>query len=163
MRGNPLARLTFAAMAMAAFTLTAPAHAVDYSGDAHCFSGSASEYDDPQTRYANGTMSDPDQVAAVEELDSSMWSLRLTNQPFVLEREVFRNSRSIILEERSSTYGFLRTWSSIALERARERRARRTGSRYLLVRPEMKKLARERSEVRILKRKPCNPHILYLG
>ncbi|MEM9734532.1 MAG: hypothetical protein AAF903_13750 [Pseudomonadota bacterium] len=156
MRGNPFARLIFMVTLMAApFTMNT-AHAVDYSGEAHCFSGAESAYESPQTRYANGTLSDPDQVAAVEELTRRMWKLRLSSDLLASEQEVHA-------ADRPNGYSFLRTWSSIELDRAQEHRNRRTGSRYILVRPEMKQLARERSELRILKRKPCNKHILYLG
>ncbi|MEL7230772.1 MAG: hypothetical protein AAGK38_12845 [Pseudomonadota bacterium] len=163
MRGNPFARFSFLATLLAVPFTFNTAHAVDYSGEAHCFSGPKTAYESPQTRYANGTLSDPDQVAAVEELTRRMWKLRLSNAPLAFEREVSQETRSSLLDERSSRYSFLRTWSSIQLDRAQERRNRRTGSRYIMVRPEMKQLARERSELRILKRKPCNKHILYLG
>lgn len=142
------------------------AHAVEQSSDAHCFTRSAHTGDAalyPEDRYANGTMQDDNNVKAMEELTNRHWSLRLSGLPFEQDRVVFTNQFENGLNGKEIRYSIFDADASIFLEEARERFNRRTGSRYMYVTPSMKQLARDRSEIRSLKQKPCNKHILYLG
>lgn len=137
------------------------ASALDYSSEDHCFANSRNRAVlHAEDQYANGSMQDPEKVSAVEELTNRHWQLRLSNLPFTYDGQIFRGSFG---NASTREYGFLDALTSIMLERAEERRNRQTGSRYLYVKPQMKLLARERGQIRSLKQKPCNPHILYLG
>ncbi|MEE9375437.1 MAG: hypothetical protein V3V04_03790 [Rhizobiaceae bacterium] len=136
---------------------TTSASAIDYSGEAHCFkNGVSTDMLYPEDEYANGQLQDEGQIQAVEELTKRQWKLRLSNLPFVVERRNWRahpgNHQRI-----GGAFG------SIILERAQRRANRRTGSKYMYVTPDLKTLAHERGLVRALKRKPCNPNMLYLG
>lgn len=142
------------------------AQAVDYSGEAHCFERSSNTGDKmlyPEDRYANGTMQDEDQIRALEKLTKRQWSLRLVGLPFEQDRITFSGQFENGLNGKQIRYDEFDAGAAILLDEAQERRNRRTGSRYMYVPPAMKKLARDRSEIRALKQKPCNKHILYLG
>ncbi|EFL90484.1 hypothetical protein [Ahrensia sp. R2A130] len=129
-----------------------------FASDAHCFPNAKFEPSEPEDRYALGLMTDPEQVAAIEELQELQWSLRLSVLPVTrlsAKRDFFPGRDP--LEQLDAVDGTAR------LTYEDEIANRRTGSKYMYVSPAMKRLARQRSELRSLKRKPCNPHVLYLG
>ncbi|MEE9313013.1 MAG: hypothetical protein V3V02_00050 [Rhizobiaceae bacterium] len=147
---------TMLAASFFAFSLTS-ASAVDYSGEAHCFkNGVSTDMLYPEDQYANGDLQNETEIAAVEELTKRQWSLRLTSIPFAREQ---RNWRRVT--NNSSDWNSV--WGSLAIARAQRRANRRTGSKYFYITPQQKELAHERGLVRALKRKPCNPNMIYLG
>ena len=158
---------TLAASALTALMLglsVQTASAVDYSHEDHCFANGASRatlY--VEDEYANGTLEDEDKAEAVEQLTMRHWQLRLSALPFTVDQDLFRGSFDSDTARPRSPYGWYDAKTAIWLDEAEEYRNRRSGSRFIYVNPEMKMLARERGLVRNAKRKPCNPHILYLG
>jgi len=128
------------------------------ASDAHCFPNATYEPSEPDDRYALGLMKDAEQVAAIEELHELQWQLRLSILPvarLAANRDFIGGNDA--LEQLDAIDGTAR------LTYEDEIANRRTGSKYLYVSPAMKRLARQRSELRALKRKPCNPNVLYLG
>ncbi|MEN0042128.1 MAG: hypothetical protein AAF764_12460, partial [Pseudomonadota bacterium] len=126
------------------------------ASDIHCFPNAKFEPSDPEDRYALGLMTDPTEVAAIEELQELQWSLRLSILPVTalsVRREFIPGNDP--LEQLDAVE------NTAILDREEEVSRRRTGSKYIYVSPAMKRLARQRSELRMLKQKPCNPHVLY--
>ncbi len=135
-----------------ALALTATPAAAELYNDSHCFKNGTETASFADEQYARGEPMDQEQIEAVEELQENQWRLRSSNFPF-------RNALDHVARESPVWHALLVS----GLERERRLNDSRTGSKYIYVNPEMKRLARLRSEIRNLKRKPCNPNMVYLG
>lgn len=163
-----------AAIAAFAFTsFTGPAFANDY-GDSHCFPAArtvSAPVIHAEEDYANGRKMSAELIAAVEAAYERRYAERLRDMPLEdLRRNYLEYAREHEAKAQGNGHGhhyywyqWYGAWNAAALERESERLRRRTGSKYMFVTPEQHRLARDRAELRALKRKPCNPHITYLG
>ena len=128
------------------------------ASDIHCFPDAKFQPIEPEDRYALGLMTNPEEVAAIEELQELQWSLRLSILPVT---QLAARREFIPGNDPLEQYDAVENTARMSYEEEIENR--RTGSKYIYVSPAMKRLARQRSELRSLKQKPCNPHVLYLG
>ena len=139
------------------------------ASDSHCFakpegrlSGTAIvTMDDVDIELDNTT--DPEQQAALQELDRRQWAMRMAQNPWLDDGNIFPTQGGKRLMVGPDGALLVDAYAAMDFDIHKEEMNRRTGSKYIYVSPAMKKLARERNQLRALKRKPCNPHILYLG
>ncbi|MEL6920502.1 MAG: hypothetical protein AAFO77_05680 [Pseudomonadota bacterium] len=137
------------------------------ASDAHCFSKSTSKVsgviyaDDIDARLETSTSAD--ERAALEEFERQTWALRMSQTPWLNDGNYLPTQGGKRLMVSADGRLLTDPYDAMALDLHKERMSSITGSKYIFVSPAMKKLARQRSQLRSLKRKPCNPHILYLG
>jgi len=166
---NSIARLAGAvAFSIVGLSLFGPTASLAAS-DSHCFSKSDNGLGQPKVVMADDidveldNTTDPERRAALEEFDQRHWAMRMAQNPWLNEGNVFPTSGGKRLMVGSEGVLLVDPYAAMDYDIHQERMSRRTGSKYIFISPAMKKLARERGQLRALKRKPCNPHILYLG
>jgi len=166
---NSLARLAGAvALSAVGLSLIGSGQALAAS-DAHCFAkskhGSHGTHvvmaDDVDVELENST--DPERRAALEEFDRRNWVLRMAQNPWLDDSNAFPTRGGKRLMVSAEGVSLIDPYAAMDYDIHQEYMSRQTGSKYIYVSPDMKKLARDRAQLRALKQKPCNPHILYLG
>lgn len=159
------------ALSAIAFSFAGTSSALAAS-DSHCFAKSNKglsdlsgtdvvTMDDVDIELDHST--DPEQQAALRELDERQWAMRMAQTPWMDDSNTFATRGGKRLMVSDEGVSLVDSYASMDFDFHQELMNRRTGSKYIYISPDMKKLARERAQLRALKRKPCNPHILYLG
>ena len=164
----PRTIFALSALCGAMILTSAPAHAAD---DIHCFSRKAQlEYERAVTIFDilgvdESELTDAQRIDMLEEYERNGWSQRLRNTPWLDMKHNYRTTRiGKKLVYGAEGYHWLDAWTKMGIERHADRMSRRTGSKYIYVSPEMKRMARERDVTRgLMKKRKCYSSVIYVG
>jgi len=136
------------------------------AADSHCFAKSGQDLnvvtmDDVDIELEYTT--DPERKAALEEFERRQWAMRRAQSSWLDDGSYFPKRGGTRLTVGDDGRLLIEPYDAMDFDFHQERMNSITGSKYFYISPAMKKLARERAQLRAIKRKPCNPHILYLG
>ncbi len=139
--------------------------------DIHCFSKKVqTEYEQALTIFDilgvdEGELTDAERFDMLAEYEQNGWSQRLMTTPWLDMKHNYGRSRvGKQLVWRAGSFRWIDAWTMIGIEYHSERLSRRTGSKYMYVPPELRRMARERGATRnLMKKRKCHASVAYLG
>ncbi len=139
--------------------------------DIHCFSQKVqTEYEQALTIFDilgvdESELTDAQRIDMLAEYEQNGWSQRLMSTPWLDMKHNYGRSRvGKQLVWRAGSFHWLDAWTMMGIEYHAERLSRRTGSKYMYVPPELRRMARERGVTRsLMKKRKCHSSIAYLG